>query len=163
MEHANDHLRFLVHDMRHPFYINYFNFAFNFFTSFGYFATAHDHVLASRAFANAIKPGGTLVIDYLNLEYTRSRLVAAETTQRGDYTFDIERIFEQSHFLKIIRFRDENSKRRQYVERVAGFSFTAFKSLFEKAGLKLAATFGDYDLGAYNEETSPRMILVLSK
>src|SRR5690606_4994425 len=33
----NDHLEFHVHDMRMPFYINYFDYAFNFFTSFGYF------------------------------------------------------------------------------------------------------------------------------
>ena len=32
-------LHFFCHDMRLPFYINYFDYAFNFFTSFGYFYT----------------------------------------------------------------------------------------------------------------------------
>ena len=35
-----DNLQFFMQDMRFPFYINYFDYAFNFFTSFGYFA--HD-------------------------------------------------------------------------------------------------------------------------
>ncbi len=31
----NDKLHFYQHDMRLPFWINYFDYAFNFFTSFG--------------------------------------------------------------------------------------------------------------------------------
>ncbi|MFS8082300.1 MAG: class I SAM-dependent methyltransferase, partial [Ginsengibacter sp.] len=31
----NNHLHFFVHDMRLPFWINYFDYGFNFFTSFG--------------------------------------------------------------------------------------------------------------------------------
>src|SRR5690606_19509388 len=32
-----DNLHFYRHDMRLPFWINYFDYAYNFFTSFGYF------------------------------------------------------------------------------------------------------------------------------
>src|SRR3989442_1504176 len=41
--HESEHVRFFVHDMRMPFYINYFDYAFNFFTSFGYFTYVRDH------------------------------------------------------------------------------------------------------------------------
>jgi ubiquinone/menaquinone biosynthesis C-methylase UbiE len=34
-----EYLEFHVHDMRLPFHGNYFDYAFNFFTSFGYFKT----------------------------------------------------------------------------------------------------------------------------
>nr|MCU0349019.1 methyltransferase domain-containing protein [Saprospiraceae bacterium] len=33
----NEHLSFFQHDMRLPYRINYFDYIFNFFTSFGYF------------------------------------------------------------------------------------------------------------------------------
>ncbi|MDP1974032.1 MAG: methyltransferase domain-containing protein, partial [Sediminibacterium sp.] len=62
-----DRLHFYQHDMRRGFRINYFDFAFNFFTSFGYFKTRREHDNAIRMMADSIKPGGVLVIDYLNV------------------------------------------------------------------------------------------------
>ena len=44
----NDHLEFFEHDMRLPFRGNYFDFTFNFFTSFGYFKTRREHDDAIR-------------------------------------------------------------------------------------------------------------------
>jgi 2-polyprenyl-3-methyl-5-hydroxy-6-metoxy-1,4-benzoquinol methylase len=38
-------LHFYRHDMRLPFWINYFNYAFNFFTSFGYFKTGGSMIM----------------------------------------------------------------------------------------------------------------------
>ena len=35
----DEHLHFYQHDMRLPFWINYYHYAFNFFTSFGYFSS----------------------------------------------------------------------------------------------------------------------------
>ena len=58
-----DQLHFFVHDMRLPFYINYFDYAFNFFTSFGYFKTRREHDDAMRTIAQSIKPNGLFVID----------------------------------------------------------------------------------------------------
>ena len=54
--------------MRDLFYINYFDFAFNLFTSLGYFATDRENADALRTFSNALKKGGKLVVDFLNTE-----------------------------------------------------------------------------------------------
>lgn len=78
----NEHTRFYVHDMRFPFYINYFDFAFNFFTSFGYFEKKRDHHMAADSFAAALKRGGVLVVDYLNRIYTERRLVPEEVIEK---------------------------------------------------------------------------------
>ena len=51
----NEKLHFFLHDMRLPFYINYFDYAFNFFTSFGYFSTQREHDNAIRTIVP--KPG----------------------------------------------------------------------------------------------------------
>jgi SAM-dependent methyltransferase len=61
----DDKLEFYQHDMRLPFRINYFNYAFNLFTSFGYFATQREHDDTLRTIAQSIKPGGFFIIDYL--------------------------------------------------------------------------------------------------
>src|SRR5258706_2099165 len=62
-----DNLSFYQHDMRLPFWINYFDYAFNFFTSFGYFATRREHDDAMRTITGSLKPGGCFIIDYLNV------------------------------------------------------------------------------------------------
>ena len=74
-----ENLQFFVHDMRFPFYINYFHYVFNFFTSFGYFHHDRDHQLAAKSFSAALRKGGLLVIDYLNKDYALERMVESET------------------------------------------------------------------------------------
>jgi len=159
----NDHLEFHVHDMRMPFYINYFDYAFNFFTSFGYFEHDRDHLLAAKAFAGALKKGGTLVVDYLNRDYVLKGLVAEDTTQRGSYTFHIKRRLERNHIIKDISFADADHKQRHYTESVAAFGLQDFLEIFNKTGLTLVETFGDYSLNPYDAQQSPRLIMIFKK
>src|ERR671921_874550 len=65
----HDSLHFYQHDMRLPFWVNYFDYAFNFFTSFGYFATRREHDGAVRTISKSLRPGGTVLFDYLNVHY----------------------------------------------------------------------------------------------
>lgn len=161
--HEHDSLRFMVHDMRFPFYINYFDYSFNFFTSFGYFPTNRDHLMAAKAFAQGLKPGGTLVIDYLNRDYTIARLVPEDTITRGDTTFVIHRRSEGSHIYKNIQFNDASGRLLAFTERVAAFTRSEFVDLFASAGLTLTDTFGDYLLRPYDPAESPRMIMMFKK
>src|SRR4051812_7062245 len=69
-----ENLHFYQHDMRYLFRINYFDLAFNFFTSFGYFSTRREHDDAMRTIAAGLRPGGLFVIDYLNVHYAEDRL-----------------------------------------------------------------------------------------
>ena len=76
-----DNLHFYVHDMRLPAWVNYFDYAFTFFTSFGYFKTRREHDDAIRTITKSIKSGGTFVIDYLNVHYSESHLRHNETNK----------------------------------------------------------------------------------
>ncbi|MGL4598779.1 MAG: class I SAM-dependent methyltransferase, partial [Bacteroidia bacterium] len=49
-------LEFFEHDMRRPFRINYFDYVFNLFTSFGYFQSKRDNQLAISGMIKALKP-----------------------------------------------------------------------------------------------------------
>jgi SAM-dependent methyltransferase len=158
-----DNLQFHVQDMRHPFITNYFDFAFNFFTSFGYFAHDRDHALAAKSFAIALKKDGILVIDYLNAEHVYNNLVPEETIVRGSYTFHIQRKLERKHFLKEISFVDADHNPRKFTESVAAFSLADFVKIFRAANMSLVGTFGDYNLNAYHPSDSPRLIMVFKK
>lgn len=161
--HEGDHLHFYVHDMRFPFYVNYFQYAFNFFTSFGYFATDRDHVMAARSFATAIKKGGYLVVDYLNIEFIKKHFVAQQEITIDDTTFHIQKAITDKHITKDIRFTDSEGTKLHYAERVAAFTLSDFISIFSKANLNLVETFGNYQLDKYDAETSPRLIMVFKK
>ena len=158
-----DNLQFFVQDMRLPFYINYFDLAFNFFTSFGYFAHNRDHALAARSFAASLKDGGTLVIDYLNAAKVMAQMVPHTTVQRGSYTFSINKKIEHHHIKKEISFIDADKKQRHYTESVAAFTLADFEQIFGQAGMELVSTFGDYKLGPFDAANSPRLIMIFKK
>lgn len=158
-----ENLHFSVHDMRFPFYINYFDYAFNFFTSFGYFNSERDHSMAAKSFAQCLKKDGLLVIDYINREHALAHLVAENVVQRDHISFRISKKLEKEHFIKHIRFKDENGTDRLFTETVAAFTLSDFIRIFGNAGLSLVTTFGDYELNAYDPQKSPRMIMIFKK
>lgn len=159
----DENLHFFVHDMRFPFYINYFDYAFNFFTSFGYFARDRDHIMAAKSFASALRKNGILVIDYLNKDYTLDNLLEDDTVIRGNYTFNIKKKLENNHFVKEISFTDNENKTRHFRESVAAFTLANFVKMFKETKLSLVGTFGDYYLNAYHPTDSPRMIMIFKK
>jgi 2-polyprenyl-3-methyl-5-hydroxy-6-metoxy-1,4-benzoquinol methylase len=63
---AKNNLKFYTHDMRQIFRTNYFDFALNLFTSFGYFKNKRDELNAIKSSAKNLKQNGILVIDFLN-------------------------------------------------------------------------------------------------
>ncbi|MCW3120656.1 MAG: methyltransferase type 11 [Flavipsychrobacter sp.] len=159
----SNNLRFFVQDMRLPFYINYFDYAFNFFTSFGYFTHDRDHALAARSFAAALKKDGILVIDYLNPEYVLANFVPEEVITRDTHTFNIKRKIERKHIIKEISFLDAAKQERRYTESVAAFSLADFIKMFKSTDMSLVNTFGDYQLRPYHPIDSPRLIMIFKK
>lgn len=160
----SDHLRFFVHDMRLPFWINYFDYAFNFFTSFGYFATRREHDDAMRTIAASLKRGGTVVFDYLNVHYVETRLVHNEVKQLGDTLYDIHRWHDEDHFFKKITVSAPGlSEPMVYTEKVAKFSLGDFTDMLSFQGLQVKEVFGDYDLNGYDVRKTPRMVVVAGK
>ena len=157
-------LHFFQHDIRLPFYINYFDYAFNFFTSFGYFNnTDDDNKVVSNIFT-ALKPGGLLVMDYINAAYAEKRLTASEEKDIDGIVYHISRWTDDEHIFKKISIDEELFGRPlEYTEQVKKFSLNDFKKLFKNNGLRLINVFGDYQLNGYNSEASPRIITIAKK
>ncbi|TGE26734.1 SAM-dependent methyltransferase [Hymenobacter metallicola] len=160
---AHEHLHFHVHDMRNPLPYGPFDFIFNLFTSFGYFANETENVVALRSAAAALRPGGKMVIDFMNTERTVRELVAREEKMVEGTTFRLRRHLDNDFVVKEISFTDKQGQERMYEERVRALSRERFEEYFQMAGLRLAEVLGDYQLGPYDEQTSPRMIFVLKK
>ena len=159
-----DNLHFFVHDMRLPFWGNYFEYAFNFFTSFGYFRTRREHDAAIRTISRSLKPGGFFVIDYLNVHYAEDHLVPAETKHLNGTVYDIKRWQDDSHFYKAIKVSDPSlAIPFECTEKVAKFSLGDFTDMLSFQDMQVQEVFGNYQLDNYDVSKTPRLIVVARK
>ncbi len=160
----SENLHFYTHDMRLPFWINYFNYAFNFFTSFGYFATRREHDNSIRTIAQSVKPGGCFVMDYLNVHYAEDHLIHQFDKEIDGVNYFITKWFDETHFYKKITVEDEALHEPLiYREKVAKFSLGDFTEMFAYQGLQIQEVFGDYTFGKYDVKKSPRLIMIARK
>jgi len=161
----DDHLHFYQHDMRLPFWINYFDYAFNFFTSFGYFRTQREHNNAIRSITQSLKANGVLVIDYLNVHYTETHLQKSFIKEMNGLNFHITKWHDEEHFFKQIQVMDiqSNKLKHLFTERVAKFSLGDFTEMLGYHKMQIQQVFGDYQLGRYDVNRSPRMIIIAKK
>lgn len=164
LTYENDHTHFFVHDMRLPFWINYFDYVFNFFTSFGYFATPREHNNALKTMSQSLKTNGYLIIDYLNVAVAEKNFIAKTEQNINGVHYTIEKYHDETHFYKTILIDDTIKKlQKRYTERVAKFSLVDFIKIFTQNNLTLKETFGNYQLEPYNAEESPRLIMIAVK
>jgi 2-polyprenyl-3-methyl-5-hydroxy-6-metoxy-1,4-benzoquinol methylase len=164
LKYETETLHFYRHDMRLPFWINYYDYAFNFFTSFGYFKTRRENDNAIRTIAQSLKPNGYFVMDYLNVHYAEDNLIYQFDKEIDGVNYFITKWFDETHFYKKIVVEDEALEEPlQYTEKVAKFSLGDFTEMFAYQGLQIQEVFGDYNFGHYDVRKSPRLIMVAKK
>jgi SAM-dependent methyltransferase len=161
----NKNLEFFVHDMRLPFRMNYYQYAFNLFTSFGFFRTKREHDNSIRTIAQSLQTGGTLVMDYLNVHYVENHLVYKSELEKEGVTFYITRWLDETHFYKKIVVEDEANLHEplEFIEKVAKFSLGDFNDMFAYNGLQMQEVYGDYQLSPYHVSESPRLMMIAKK
>jgi SAM-dependent methyltransferase len=157
-------LRFRQHDMRVPFGQGAFEYVFSFFTSFGYFDRPGEHLRVVRNIARALRPGGTLVLDYLNHVTAARRLVRDETKVVDGIGYHLTRWADACALYKRIMIDEgEAASSLEFVERVARFGVDDLRRMCSRYDLEIAEVFGDYALTPYDAESSPRLIVVARK
>jgi SAM-dependent methyltransferase len=159
----SEHVHFFQHDIRLPFWMQYFNYAFNFFTNFGYFRTVRDHENAIRTIARSLKLNGQFVMDYLNVHYDEDHLKKSYNKKVGEVRFRISRWHDPEHFFKQIQIEEKGVTKHLYTEKVAKFTLGDFTDMFAYQGLQIQEVFGDYKLGEYHITRSQRLIMVAKK
>jgi SAM-dependent methyltransferase len=156
-----ENLHFYQHDMRLPMWINYFDYAFNFFTSFGYFATRREHDNAMGVIVKSLQPKGTVLFDYLNTHFVEEHLVHNEIKTIGSTQYEIHRWMDEDHFYKKIIVTDPSlDSPKEFTEKVSKLSLGDFTDMLSFQKMQVADVFGDYELNAYDIRKTPRMIVV---
>jgi SAM-dependent methyltransferase len=145
--------------MRNPLGIRAFDAVLNLFTSFGYFRYDFENMRVVQSAADSLKPGGVFVLDYLNIQPAMKNLVEAETVEKHGFTFQLKRFVENNSLIKMIQVIDGN-EHYEFREEVNLLSRIDFERYFAAAGLKITAVFGDYRLGEFHQEDSPRLIFI---
>ena len=153
---------FVCHDMREDFPQQGFHAVFNLFTSFGYFDHPADDLRVVKNMHDACLSGGFVIQDYLNSSPVLLQLPVEDVVERSGYRFKTRKHQTENHIVKDIEVRDGDAV-LAFQEQVRIFSKDDLENLHRKAGLEVVAVFGDYNLGAFDEKSSPRIVLVSQK
>lgn len=156
-------LAFFVHDMRHPFMVNYFDYTFNLFTSFGYFTSMRENEQVVHAVKTGLKKNGLFIIDFMNAELVRKSVAGNNSGEmkEGGIDFHWKKHIENNVVLKEISFEAEN-KKHHYTESVQLLTKSDFENLLSPY-FSIENIFGDYQLGPFDVQQSPRLILIAKK
>ena len=157
----NENLHFDVHDMRDNLNTKFDN-VFNLFTSFGYFDNDDDDIAVLETIKNAMKPNSVAVIDFMNAEKVIKNLVNTEIQKRDNLDFEIERFVKNGIIHKNIKFQDDGIH-YDFTEKVKAIKLDDFNRYFDKVGLVLESTFGNYNLDEFDVKNSDRLIMILTK
>lgn len=159
---ADDKLHFICGDMREDYGQNRFDFILNLFTSFGYFENNQENLRVCSQMAKALKPGGKVLIDFLNVHQVEQGLVAQDEFIIDDCQFAIERKIVEGKVLKTIRVK-QGKKEELFYECVQLLREDDFKKLIRESGLHYEQSFGDYTFEPFSAEKSKRLIILASK
>lgn len=161
-KHENEKLHFYVHDMKKIIRTNYFDYALNLFTSFGYFENERDNYATVQATFASLKPGGVFIIDFMNVKKVIKNMISRETKIIDGIEFNIRRSIENGFITKDIEFCDKR-KEYKFREQVKVLTLNDFEKYLAATGLKILHLWGDYLLKEFDPETSDRLIIVAQK
>jgi hypothetical protein len=148
--------------MRNSLKQNHFDYAFNLFTSFGFFKEEQENQKCISAISNSLKKDGIFTLDFLNPYRVIHNLVKEEIKVIDGIEFHLRRHFDGENIIKEINFTADG-KQHQFEERVQAIRRLSFLEYFRNANFMLLQTFGDYELNEYVPQSSERMIFTVKK
>lgn len=159
----NEQLNFVVHDMRRPVAVNYFDAVMNLFTSFGYFYSLRDNIRTIDSVHTCLKDNGLFLVDYFNAKLVRKAIedCSSGINDISGVHFAWLKSIRENKVVKEIKVND-NGIVHQFSESVSLFTLHDFSEMM-KDKFEIVKTFGDYNLSAFDENASPRLIMVCRK
>lgn len=152
---------FILGDMREPL-PDTFDGIVNLFTSFGYFDDDGQNRMVLRSIREMLRPGGFLVLDYLNEQWVRKTLVPRETGSLPSCDYVIDRWISGSMVMKKISTFRPGSPPREFNEQVKLYGERWFTDELEALGFRITERLGAYDGSPFDPERSPRLITIAS-
>ncbi|MDR3672567.1 MAG: class I SAM-dependent methyltransferase [Holophaga sp.] len=133
------------------------------FTPFGYFSDPENRELC-RHLRGLLRPGGVLVLDYLNAPFVRAHLVPADLTRHGDIEVSSRRTLEGDRLVKRMTLTHlESGSTREAMESLRLYEPAELRAMALDCGLQLRREAGDYQGAPFTEAGSARWIGFLSR
>lgn len=132
------------------------------FTPFGYFSDAQNQALLT-SLGQHLRPGGVLMMDYLNADLVTRSLVPEDTVERAGVRVLSRRRLEGERLVKrMVLTRLDSGETREALESVRLYHPEAIIEMASQAGLHLRQVLGGYT-GEPFTPASPRWIGVFGK
>jgi SAM-dependent methyltransferase len=162
----NENLKFVLSDIASFTNFECFDYAFNFFSSFGY-TNDETNIKILKTINKCLKPLGKFVLDYWNpsnLKYiemfegsSRSKI-----KYKQGFDFQVNATINDGFYKKEIIVKD-GELISTFKEQIMVLKLKDFQEYFSECGFKINCVFGDYKLERYQELSSERMIFIVEK
>jgi SAM-dependent methyltransferase len=156
-------VEYVIGDMRSAYPSAPYDAVVNFFTSFGYFDTHDENQQVINTIADALRPGGVVVLDFLNAAVVRRTLNPESMNMVGETMIIQERWIDEPYVRKRITVNVPCSAEHLFEEQVRLYSSHELIAMMEHAGLSINTIRGSYDGDAFADETSERCIVIATK
>jgi len=154
--------RLVMGDMRRLPFGGAFDLVVNLFSSFGYFEEESENEHALAEMVQALKPGGTLVMDHINAGLLEKTIIP-ESVGTFEYgTVKQRRKIVRGRVIKHIDVIHNDGEQQHFIESIALYTPDQLITLCKKAGLSEPRFMGNFDGEPFAAE-SPRMILVAER
>ena len=133
------------------------------FTPFGYFSDEANRRLLA-ALAGCLKPGGVLLLDFLNAAQVMRTLVEEDTLERGGLRAHSRRTLEGHRIVKRMTVTQlEAGTSREVVESVRLYTPDELRLMASSVDLTCFRELGDYEGSAFSAVDSRRWIGIFHK
>lgn len=121
-----------------------FDLAINMFLSFGYFETDDEHLAMLHGIANALRPGGRLLMESWNREFEIRYFDRHQVDHTGDVVeveeWEFDHLKGRLNWTNTAFFPD--GRRDSWWHSIRAYTVAEMRSLFERAGLRFDAVYG---------------------
>ena len=163
---ANVTLETIEADMREIPFHDYFDAIVNMYTSFGYLESEAEDLKVLESAAKAIRPGGRLMLDMLNREWTVANYIQNDWHSGDDGTLYVERrdldLATSRMHVKFTIIGPDGGRRDSVGHHIRLYTLTETTRLLQQVGLHVTAVFGGFDAESYSIGTR-RMIVLAQK
>ena len=161
-EKENISIECIRQDMRHITAENAYDLVVQLFSSFGYFKTKEEDLQVLKNVHKALKRNGWYILDLINPVCLKKNLVPTSSKIIEDLYVSEKRRIESDCVIKqiIITAPDDSIG---FEESVRLYERETVEDMLSSTGLTVENIFGNYEGSAYDQETSPRMMIFARK
>lgn len=149
-------------DMRHISVENTYDLVVQLFSSFGYFKTKKEDLQVLRNVHRALKKDGRYILDLINPVYLKKNLDPSSSRTIDDLIVSEQRRIEADRVIKQITIRSPDDS-VTFEESVRLYRIEIIGDMLASARFEIKEIFGDYEGSAFDEQTSPRLLLFARK